>query len=132
MFRHNRCQSAVRHCCLREKKCLYCHTAVSSSCFTCLESFKHFRHITADQKLRLFICRCRFFVDDHQMPSPEILNKRSCRFHRKGCAGNNQRIRIGNFPSCADTHIFLQRFPVQHHIRLDHSAAVAAGNSFCP
>ena len=43
---------------------------------------------------------------------------------------DDQGIRVGDLPPGADAYILFQRFAVKHDIRLDHSPAVAAGDSF--
>ena len=60
---------------------------------------------------------------------PEIIDKPGCRVHHQGGAADDQGICLADGLNALADQPGVQAFFIQHHIRLNHTAAFAPGNS---
>ena len=63
------------------------------------------------------------------MLAPEIVDKPRRRPHVQGCSADDEHIRRGDGLHGPVHHLLVQRFLIEHHIRLDDAAAGAPGNA---
>ena len=92
---------------------------------------KYTADLVPDQKIHAAVHLGLTAVDEYRCIAPEILQKAGCRIYIQGGAAHDQQIRLLQCSNALRDHITVQGFLVQHHVRLDHSAAGAFRHALC-
>ena len=80
-------------------------------------------------QIRLVVVRSGVPVDQHQALAPVVADHAGGGPDRQRGAGHDEHIGLGDSPGGPVHHVLVQALLVEHHVGLDHAAAVAEGHA---